>query len=73
MRWLVLLVVVGLAGCATPWIYPAMERQINLAEGCDDAKVIEQMGQVARVRVCGEVKTCRFSDDVQSWVCNNPQ
>jgi hypothetical protein len=73
MRWFVLLVLVasGSGGCVV--LHGAMERQIGIAENCNKTKVLDQSGGVARVDVCGKIRTCRWSDDAQSWACDPPK
>ena len=66
----VLFALFALAGCHAI-IQPAMRRQIGEQERCptERVEVLEMSGSWARVRVCGQVKTCRYSQDVNSWLC----
>lgn len=70
MRWVVLLALVAIGSGGCFFLHAAMERQIGLAENCKNPKVLDQWGSVARVDVCGKIRTCRFSEDVRSWVCD---
>lgn len=69
LRAAFVVVLVVLSGC----VPDAMLRgHIGDQYGCpaDRVEILENHGNFVRARICGRVATCRFSRDVNTWVCD---